>query len=80
MRLWILSVTGDGHNVGKLLEVMVGTELLVLVRETLHTVSECLGHSTWCPGCNTIAALEEDCKEHICDCIREEYRIQWNLQ
>ena len=51
------------------------TELLIPVTETLHSVSKCLGRSTWCPGCKAIAVMGADCKEHACDCIREEYTI-----
>ena len=65
MNNWILSDTGD------LLEELVDKELLMLVTGTLHGISECLGHSTWCPGCKAIAVMGADCKEHICD-----YNIQ----
>ena len=54
---WILSDNGD------LLEV------LMLVIGILHGVSECLGRSTWCPGCKAIAVMGADCKEHICDIV-----------
>ena len=61
----------------------MGTELLVLVRETLHAISDCLGRSTWCPGCKAIAVMGAGCKEHVCDCVREEYtfnKISRNVQ
>ena len=73
---WVLSDNGD------LLEVPVDKELLILVTGTLDGISECLGHSTWCPGCKAIAVMGADCKEHICDYIQVEiakYTISYSI-